>query len=306
MSFRQTTDAGQGWLCTNAATGSGNVESYAGIPVESRQADDVTMPRALSKLVILVVALGIVAEIVCTAPGSALADDIDASNSDSTTTLRGERHAPAIGPVPATPEHRIATPRRTAIPHALQRPDERHSCVFRGNCPQAPVPTSSNRAVTLTDLADFTPHAATALSEPLGFGIAGLPVNFIASAAPHTVEGRLLGRRAQVRFTPVASDWAYGDGTERMVPNLGLRWAALGLRDLSDTPSSHRFSRGGSYAVTLVVFYAAEYRFDGGDWVAVAGTVRSVAAPLNIRIVAGKSALVESLCSERRDAAGCR
>ncbi|HLP23045.1 MAG TPA: hypothetical protein VK139_03270 [Microbacteriaceae bacterium] len=159
--------------------------------------------------------------------------------------------------------------------------------------------------VTIRDIATFIPAAPIASSEPQGFGIASLPVNLITRASQHIVPGRLLGAPAEVRYTPVGVRWSISDGTVIGSRSLGASWAALGLPDFSDTETSHRFASPGRYSANPTVRYHADYRFAGGPWTSIDGTVTAPGAAITLDILAGKSALVEHTCNELRTAAGC-
>jgi hypothetical protein len=180
-------------------------------------------------------------------------------------------------------------------------------CVGDGHCdalgslslnPRLPVATGANgaagtpaAAITIRDLARFLPAAATLHAEPDGWAVVGVPANFWADVRAVTVRGSLLGETAQVRFTPEAYRFDYGDGSSRTSGTAGASWAALGQQELTATPTSHTYLQRGTRSATVTVVYAAEYRFAGGPWIAVAGAVSGTTPPQRVLVVVERTAL---------------
>lgn len=69
--------------------------------------------------------------------------------------------------------------------------------------------------LTITDVAQFAPAPVTTVGEPGNVGVAGLPMNFVASASVQTRSGTLLGRPVSVRFSPLVSSSPMGMGARR-------------------------------------------------------------------------------------------
>lgn len=130
---------------------------------------------------------------------------------------------------------------------------------------------SGPQLITLADIATFTPQSPVQYMQPDRWMVVGLPTNFYTDIAPHVVSGQLLGQPADVRFTPFAYAWNYGDGTAVTHPTPGGTWQALGLDEFDATPTSHVYEAEGTYTITLTVAYAAEYRYAGGPWTRIAG-----------------------------------
>lgn len=152
----------------------------------------------------------------------------------------------------------------------------------------APTPP---RVVTVADVAHFLAAAGTLRAEPDGWAVVGVPANYWIDVEPLTVDGELLGRVAQVRFTPVSYLWDYGDGTTRTTAGGGASWRALGQDELTPTPTSHVFGSTGTRTVRVTVAFEAEYRLDGEDWIAVAGEVTAAAPPVPVRVVVERTLL---------------
>jgi hypothetical protein len=174
----------------------------------------------------------------------------------------------------------------------------------RTPAPPAPAPVTF-APITLSDLANFVPQAATLTSQPRGWTVVNLNTNFIAGASTHVVGGSLFGRSAEVRFTPHAYEWNYGDGGTQTTSVSGARWDALGLREFSPTATSHIYGSEGSFTTSVAVRYGAEYRVGGGAWVAVDGEVTSSATTAVVIVQGADTVLAARDCTANRTAPGC-
>jgi hypothetical protein len=158
--------------------------------------------------------------------------------------------------------------------------------------PADPAPgAESAPVVTISDLARFLPATAALHAEPDGWAVVGVPANFWADADAATVSGELLDQPAQVRFTPQAYRFDYGDGSSRTAATAGSSWAALGQEELTETPTSHVYRSRGSVRAQVTVVYSAQYRFAGGPWIDVAGAVSGTTPPQRVLVVVERTAL---------------
>lgn len=154
-----------------------------------------------------------------------------------------------------------------------------------------PAPGAPPRVVTITDVARFLPAVAGLHAEPDGWAVVGVPANFWVDVQPVTVDGSLLGQTAQVRFTPRAYRWDYGDGTTRATSSPGACWADLDQEELTDTPTSHVYEARQDLRASVAVVYSAEYRVGDGGWTAVAGAVTGTAPPMRVLVVHERTVL---------------
>ena len=159
--------------------------------------------------------------------------------------------------------------------------------------------------ITLRDIATFIPTPGRQLMEPDGWTVAGLDTNFFAITGPHVVNGTLLGRPADVQFTPTTYLWAYGDGTSATRYTAGGTWASQGIAEFEPTPTSHVYEQLGDYTITLSIVFTAEYRFAGGSWRPVVGTITLPANDLHLRVGSAKTVLVEHDCVANPSGPGC-
>jgi hypothetical protein len=159
--------------------------------------------------------------------------------------------------------------------------------------------------LTLSDIAQFRPQPATQRMQPDGWMVVGLHTNFYAHIDRHVVSGTLLGAPADVRFTPVAYRWRYGDGSSARLTTKGAPWSAHGLSEFDPTPTSHVYRASGTYVIDLDVEYTAEYRFAGGGWVRLSGTIVLPANPLRATAGDAVTVLVDRDCAQPPAGPGC-
>ena len=164
---------------------------------------------------------------------------------------------------------------------------------------------SAATIVTVTDLQNFpAPIAATGM-EPNGWAIVGLPANFWAGASAQIGDGVLLGQPAQVLFTPIGYRWNYGDGSTASTPTGGASWADLAVAEFSTTPTSHTYTKKGTYTVTLTVEYRADYSFGDQGWRPVEGIVTVPSAPFTVVAAKESTVLVAEDCNTNPHGPGC-
>jgi hypothetical protein len=219
-----------------------------------------------------------------------------AESNGSVVNVRGEEHSDSGSRQDSgDEEHEAAAP----APGPNRNADPNGDCALVDWDEAAGVCTTAEVApvvVTLEDLASFRPVQPSLVSEPGGFAIVGLPANFVSGATTHVVGGVLLGRAAEVRFTPVSSEWDYGDGVTRTADGSGASWAELGANSFTATPTSHVYGTSGTVGVEVTITYSAEYRFAGPAWNQVAGTVAATSVPASLRVVAAATMLVPGDC----------
>ncbi|MCX7521975.1 hypothetical protein OSC27_06740 [Microbacterium sp. STN6] len=162
-----------------------------------------------------------------------------------------------------------------------------------------------NFTVNASDLVNFTPAAPSASMEPDGWAIVGLPANFLARATGSIQSGMLLGYQAQVRFTPHAYVWSYGDGATRRTSAAGATWAALRVPEFSQTATSHIYTAKGVHQVRLTVEYTAEYRYGEPGWRPVNGVIPADATVVAVLASDAKTVLVDKDCNANPTGPGC-
>jgi hypothetical protein len=167
--------------------------------------------------------------------------------------------------------------------------------------PAQPTP----QVITLSDVAGFLPHDASIRSQPNGWAIVGAPVNLFTDATAQVVDGVLLGRPAQVRFVPVSFTWDHGDGTVTTTAGPGASWKQLGQQDFTSTDTSHAYPSIGDRRVALTITYSPSYRFDGGGWQQIPGTLPVQVGPVTIHVLQGSTVLVGGACGTRNAGPGC-
>ncbi len=159
--------------------------------------------------------------------------------------------------------------------------------------------------VKISDLINFRPAPGVDHMEPSGWMIVGLDTNFYVTVQSQVQTGLLLGQQASVRFTPFRYHWRYGDGTAASLATRGATWAALGIREFDPTPTSHVYARPGGYDIDLTIDFSAEYRYAGGDWMPVVGSLPVPANRLHATAGEAKTVLVERDCTVHPGGPGC-
>ena len=171
--------------------------------------------------------------------------------------------------------------------------------------PATPTAPPTPRVITLTDLASFTPQGVSLSLQPGAWTVVGVETNFIAGAVTHVVGGTLLGRSAEVRFTPASYEWNYGDGSTRSTADAGASWSALGLKEFSRTSTSHKYLTPASYTPSVTVYYSVEYRWGGGAWQTIAGRIPATASASTVTVFTADTVLVTGACTAWKTAPGC-
>jgi len=159
--------------------------------------------------------------------------------------------------------------------------------------------------ITISDVARYHPSPGIQRMEPDGWVIVGLPANIYSVVGTRIVAGELLDQPADVRFTPIAWHWDYGDGSTATLATKGASWAAQGLDEFDTTPTSHIYREAGEYTIRLSITFRAEYRFAGSTFVPISGTITLPANELHITAGGAKTVLVDRDCSVAPRGPGC-
>ncbi|MGW9167391.1 hypothetical protein [Agromyces sp. NPDC055658] len=184
---------------------------------------------------------------------------------------------------------------------------------FEGDCSRlnepAPPPTPPRPGgpvvVTLRDIASFRPTPPVSVMEPNGWAVVGVPANFVAEASSEVVSGILLGRTAEVRFTPVGYRWSHRDGAVVESASPGASWTDLGVAEFTPTGTSHVYAERGEYTVTLEVVLSAEYRFGGSGWQSIAGVLAVAGDPVPVLVGEVDTVLTNGDCRANPSGPGC-
>lgn len=233
----------------------------------------------------------------------------DGSESRSRSTVETTGNVSAWTPPPGIP------PWVVPVERCVASADGGYAMDCTGARPAAPTASAESApgtpgtpGITIRDVATFRPELALLNSEPNGWAVRGLAANFLAAGGSSTRSGTLLGAQAEVRFTPIAWQFDYGDGTApRSTATPGATWQALGLDEFDETATSHVYETSGSFTVSLLVDYAAEYRLGGaGPYSPIPGTLAILSAPIQLVVAdSATTALVDRNCNENPRGPGC-
>ena len=199
----------------------------------------------------------------------------DVANSGSNLSVSGQLTRP---PSTSGSDETDAQPARPRDCGALNRCDDFTVSLL----PQA----------TIADVASFAPQPGALSSQPAGYGVAGLPLDFLIATSQHTATGTLFDLPVTVRFTPDEIVIAPGDGSTRTV-------AAT-----ARTPASHTYRSRGSYVATATIRYRAEVDF-GRGWRPVPGALEIPTAGYTVEVLEARGTLVDRVCTEPPSGPGC-
>lgn len=146
---------------------------------------------------------------------------------------------------------------------------------------------------SLSDVVQFAPGATSFVQEPAGWSLPLLPTNVYSTAVETTQSGELLGWPIEVRFTPVAYRWTFGDGSTRLNRIPGESW---GARQFSSSATSHIYELSGDYRISLEVSYEASYRFDGGAFLGLPGEITRSGGEQSVEVLSVTPVLVNKGC----------
>jgi hypothetical protein len=222
------------------------------------------------------------------------------SNSGTSVDLSAGGTNPGSS-APSTPSQESPGPpnQQAAPTESAAQPEDCGPLGCRGNYDVVLIPD-----VTVADLASFRPATPALTGEPSGFAVAGMPANVVAAASVQSLSGTLLDWDVTVRFTPVAFEFDYGDGTTAVFASGGATWERLGQAQLTPTPTSHVYRQRGAYSVDVTVRYEASVDF-GTGWRPVPGFVTATGGGYGVQVVEARTALVDQTCAEDPDGPGC-
>jgi hypothetical protein len=230
---------------------------------------------------------------------SGWASECALSNSGSAVDITANASNPG-STGPSTPSGNSPVPPSQQAPAPEAEPEECGPMGCRGNYTVVMIPD-----VTLADLASFRPATPSLSGQPAGFAVVGMPANLVAEASVQSIPGTLLDWDVTVRFTPVAFEFAHGDGTSGVHGNGGATWEQLGQAQFTPTPTSHVYRDRGMYTVAVTVRYAASVDFGTGSWRPVPGYVTATSGGYAVRVLEARTALVDRTCTEDPNGPGC-
>lgn len=159
------------------------------------------------------------------------------------------------------------------------------------------------RAITMADIARFTPLVGELIVEPDGWGVVGTPTNFYATAESHTMDGELFDTPIQVRWTPSSYRFDYGDGTVEESDAAGRAWQGED-ESWTETATSHTYATRDDVRASVTVIFTAEVNA-GSGWFTVPGTLPVDAPSVEVKLFEVDTVLTDGDCMANPRAAGC-
>ncbi|MCH1881451.1 hypothetical protein [Agrococcus sp. ARC_14] len=165
------------------------------------------------------------------------------------------------------------------------------------------APAEETRPITIDDVARFTPIVGELVVEPDGWGVVGTPTNFYATAESHTMDGELFDTAIQVRWTPSAYRFDYGDGTVEETEASGSAWRGT-EESWMETATSHTYASTEDVTASVTVVFTAEVNA-GSGWFAVPGSLPVQAPEVSVKVFEVDTVLTNGDCMANPSAAGC-
>lgn len=154
-----------------------------------------------------------------------------------------------------------------------------------------PQEAAEGAAVAVPDftLADFRrlplPAGTPGVQPATGRVLVNVPTNVYVDAAVVVLDTVLVGLPVQVRATPAQYSWDFGDGG-RLGPTSDPGAPYPDLR------TTHTYTAGGQYAITLTTAYTGEYAVAGGPWLPIDGQAEVASEPVPVTVLTGRNRLV--------------
>lgn len=232
--------------------------------------------------------------------GSAMWTNCDVANSGSQVDISATGGRAGVPPGSSNPPPSGPSGPGAGDSGTDEEPEDCGPLGCRGNYEVVTPPD-----LTIADLASFRPGTPTLTGEPAGFAVVGMPANLVAAASEQIIAGTVLDWDVRVRFTPVAYEFAHGDGTGAVAATGGASWDRLGQAQFTPTATSHVYRERGTFDVHVTVRYAASVDFGSGRWRPVPGYVTATAGGYEVRVVEVRTALVDQTCAEDPSGPGC-
>lgn len=159
----------------------------------------------------------------------------------------------------------------------------------------APTPV-----VTEEDFQSFEIPPSTLHSWPDAWAVTNRRTAFWADSSVRYIDLVLFDTPVQVRATPVAYAWDFGDGTTDRTTSPGSR-----PRSVQNAQIHHTYSAPGTVSVTLTTYYAGMYSVDGGPWLTIPGQAAVPSTPLELEVYRYHRFLVDEDCLDDPSSPDC-
>ncbi len=129
------------------------------------------------------------------------------------------------------------------------------------------------------------PAGTSTVQPPGGRVLIHEPTNVYSTTAPIIMVTTIIGLPVQIRVTPTAYAWDFGDGTTiGPTPDPGGPYPTL--------TNAHTYTRPGTFSITMTTYYAAEYSVDNGEFEPITGQTSVTGTPVTVQVLAGGADLV--------------
>lgn len=164
----------------------------------------------------------------------------------------------------------VPSPKQIVVAKPKPKPAPKPVVIFKVPAKAVSVLSSTPASARAANgSANFSPDEASAAVSPSSQLTAGELATFHSDPKVHYRLGIVIGRAAEVRFSPVQTSWQFGDG--------------LGG---SGAQATHAF-RPGNFDVQVTITYAVSYRFAGQiAWILDPGQIQM---PASVQVSVGDS-----------------
>ena len=128
------------------------------------------------------------------------------------------------------------------------------------------------------------PPSELIVQPPNGRTLVNFDTNFYTETQPFDRTIRLLGQRVDLRISPSAFEWDFGDGAAVATASAGSPYPDLEI--------THSYTDKGTVGPAVDTTYTADFRVNGGPWRPVPGTVTIPGASVALEVVEATPTLV--------------
>lgn len=128
------------------------------------------------------------------------------------------------------------------------------------------------------------PPSELIVQPPNGRTLVNFDTNFYTETEPFDRTIRLLGQRVDLRISPSAFEWHFGDGAAMATASAGSPYPDLEI--------THSYADKGTVGPAVDTTYSADFRVNGGPWRPVPGTVTIPGVSVALEVVEATPTLV--------------
>ena len=178
------------------------------------------------------------------------------------------------------------------------------SCLYPNEMPERPGGGRLEIAVTEQQLRELPIAPSRLGTQPGRHTLKGAETNVYAEPADQTFSITIIGRKVDIKVTPLEYRWSYGDGTTLVTSAPGgpipeSRWG-------EKTVTSHVYTATGDVALGLTTVFTGEFSVDRGPFQAIPGSAEVPSEARTLSIWRSEVKLYADDCNVNPSGPGCR